>query len=383
MVEDAAVSLGGEEPERNADEDREEHRRERELDRGRETVPELVRHRPAARDADCRSRAGRSSSGSPSTARRSAGRACTGGGSARSSRASRAHRGAPAPAEPGRSADPAEDEDREPEKDRDEEEQPADDEAKHLSSAGSLHLLCRRRPARTAPARRGSACSPITLFWNASAGSSGRTGPPAGTSSPRSIASWYSSVALLEVRLRVGPLQQVEQRRVVEPELVVLRAEVHVQEVRRVTEVTRPAEQVQARPCRSAPRRGSPGATAPTWNVTLNPDFSRLAPNASAFCFGSGMYGRETLVGYQNSIGTGSCSARLREELLRLVRVVRCSRHALRREADDLARQELVRHLAAAGVEALDDRVAVEAVRDRLADDGCSSNGLIFWFMPT
>src|SRR6266576_6783229 len=35
--------------------------------------------------------------------------------------------------------------------------------------------------------------------------------------------------------------------------------------------------------------------------VTEKPEFSRLAANASKFRFGSGMYGRETPVGYQKS----------------------------------------------------------------------------------
>src|SRR5947208_12197932 len=37
------------------------------------------------------------------------------------------------------------------------------------------------------------------------------------------------------------------------------------------------------------------------WATTLKPEFSRLAANASKFRFGSGMYGRDTLVGYQKS----------------------------------------------------------------------------------
>src|SRR5258708_1979653 len=57
--------------------------------------------------------------------------------------------------------------------------------------------------------------------------------------------------------------------------------------------------------CAAARESGRQGAA---WKVTLNPDFSRLAPNASAFDFGSGMYGRETLVGYQKSTATGSVS---------------------------------------------------------------------------
>src|SRR5919201_2088755 len=40
--------------------------------------------------------------------------------------------------------------------------------------------------------------------------------------------------------------------------------------------------------------------------VTWNPDLSRLAENASKFRFGSGMYGRETFVGYQKSILHGT-----------------------------------------------------------------------------
>src|SRR5581483_2726021 len=48
-----------------------------------------------------------------------------------------------------------------------------------------------------------------------------------------------------QVRLGVCPPEQVEERRVVEAELVVLGTEVHVQEVRRVTEVARPPEQVE------------------------------------------------------------------------------------------------------------------------------------------
>ena len=101
----------------------------------------------------------------------------------------------------------------------------------------------------------------------------------------------------------------------------------------------------------------------------MKPDFSRLAPNASKFRFGSGMYGRETLVGYQKSIGTGRRQAGLLEQLLRLVRVVRVLRHALRRVADDLGGRNSFATCAAAGVERLDDAGAVEAVGDRLAHE--------------
>src|ERR671934_368427 len=40
--------------------------------------------------------------------------------------------------------------------------------------------------------------------------------------------------------------------------------------------------------------------------TTLKPDFSRLAANASKFRFGSGMYGRDTPVGYQKSTLQGT-----------------------------------------------------------------------------
>src|SRR2546430_1634450 len=42
------------------------------------------------------------------------------------------------------------------------------------------------------------------------------------------------------------------------------------------------------------------------WATTLKPEFSRLAANASKFRFGSGMYGRETPVGYQKSTLQGT-----------------------------------------------------------------------------
>ena len=102
--------------------------------------------------------------------------------------------------------------------------------------------------------------------------------------------------------------------------------------------------------------------------MTLKPDCSRLAANASAFRCGSGMYGRETLVGYQKSIGTGSvrpagCRSCLRLRRAERVRAARpCPRSRQRR------RQELGRDLSAAGVELGHDRGAVEPVGDRLAD---------------
>ena len=47
MVEGSAVSLRGEEAERDADRDREERCRERELDGRRETLSDLCQHRLA------------------------------------------------------------------------------------------------------------------------------------------------------------------------------------------------------------------------------------------------------------------------------------------------------------------------------------------------
>ena len=78
------------------------------------------------------------------------------------------------------------------------------------------------------------------------------------------------------------------------------------EEALRVGVVARLAEEVQ-RAAGSADHRSeivrTPGGALA---VTLKPDFSRLAANAWKFRGGSGMYGRETLVGYQNSTGTGS-----------------------------------------------------------------------------
>ena len=116
MVEPAAVLLGGEEPERQADDDREEHRRERELDGRREAMLELVGDRAPAWRCSCRGCRARSCSGSPSTARRRAGRGRTGGGSAAiGSGVARS----PSSALRGRARqrpDPDEDEDRDPER---------------------------------------------------------------------------------------------------------------------------------------------------------------------------------------------------------------------------------------------------------------------------
>ena len=56
MVEEPPVPLRGEEPERDADRDREDHRRDRELDRRREPLPDLRRDLAPRRDADVRGR---------------------------------------------------------------------------------------------------------------------------------------------------------------------------------------------------------------------------------------------------------------------------------------------------------------------------------------
>ena len=51
MVHRPSVSLGREEAERNTDEGREEHRADRELDRRREPLGDLLGDRPTGRDA--------------------------------------------------------------------------------------------------------------------------------------------------------------------------------------------------------------------------------------------------------------------------------------------------------------------------------------------
>ncbi len=51
MVHRSSVSLGREEAERDADEGREEHRADRELDRRREPLGDLLCDRPTGRDA--------------------------------------------------------------------------------------------------------------------------------------------------------------------------------------------------------------------------------------------------------------------------------------------------------------------------------------------
>ena len=152
VVEPAPVLLGGEEAEREADDDREEHRRQRELDGSREAVLELVRDRPGRRDAG------------PEVAVH---------GRVEVPPVLHVHRlveavlvvdacdllGRGVLAEQcfGRRArqgmNPAEDEDGQPEEDRDEQQQPADDEAKHLVSPPVVcsHLLA--RPTRSRPSR--------------------------------------------------------------------------------------------------------------------------------------------------------------------------------------------------------------------------------------
>ena len=77
---------------------REDHRAERQLDRRREPLPDLLGDRAAGRDARPEVAASRSSAGSASTARRSGRRARTGRGSGRPTRPSPARRAAPRPA---------------------------------------------------------------------------------------------------------------------------------------------------------------------------------------------------------------------------------------------------------------------------------------------
>ena len=51
MVDERAVPFGGEEPKRDTEDDREEHRRERELNGRGEPVPQLLGHGTARGDA--------------------------------------------------------------------------------------------------------------------------------------------------------------------------------------------------------------------------------------------------------------------------------------------------------------------------------------------
>src|SRR6185312_3912919 len=185
MVEEAAVALRREKAERDPEDDREDHRRERKLDRRRETMRKLVRDCAATRDGDAEIEVPDRLQIAPvllvdrrvelvlvpdlrdELRRRPLAE----------QRLRRRARQQP---------DPPEDEDREPEKDRDEQEQPTDDEAKHLIVRRPCpwrHLLTFRNGRwRTAPARRGSACSPAPSSGTRAPASSARTGSSGGTS---------------------------------------------------------------------------------------------------------------------------------------------------------------------------------------------------------
>ena len=283
--------------------------------------------------------------------------------------------------------DPDEDEDREPEEDRDEQEQPADDEAKHLVVRRLLlaHLLTYRgRRSRTARARPGSACSPARSSGTRAPGSLwtyGTTG--------RNFITWIARllvqlVALREVRLRVGLLQQVEQRRVVEPELVVL--------LRRSGRSRKlagsPKSPVQPSRYSSAlpALHRAEVVRAPRRRVERDLEARLLEARAERL----GVLLRVRHVRPRDARRIPEVDrhrqrqARLLEQLLRLGRVVRVrSARPSSRSRRPGGGRNWFATCAAAGVERLDDRVAVEAVRDRLADERGCSIGVIFWLMPT
>jgi hypothetical protein len=132
MVEEAAVAFRRQEAERDPANDREEHRSERQLDRRREALPELLRHRPPRGD--------RVAELEPHDAaevvevldvhrlvqtkllvdRRDRLR--------RGALAEQRRRGGP-----GQRPEPEEDQERQPDQDRDQEQEPADDETQHVA----------------------------------------------------------------------------------------------------------------------------------------------------------------------------------------------------------------------------------------------------------
>ena len=92
------------------------------------------------------------------------------------------------------------------------------------------------------------------------------------------------------------------------------------------------------------------------------------------------MYGRETLVGYANSISTRKRQARLDAQRPH-VEVVRAFAARRSRRTPECRRQELVRGAPLPGGEG-GNAGLVEPVRDRLADERLS-RGFFAWFKPT
>ena len=123
------------------------------------------------------------------------------------------------------------------------------------------------------------------------------------------FACWYSAIRFARLVSASAFAQDVEDRVVAEAELRAVGLEERPEEVVGIAEVTSPADHVQV--ARRAlvdvlhvvrpPRR--------VVRDDLEARLLRLAANASKFRFGSGMYGRETLVGYQKSTLPAACSS--------------------------------------------------------------------------
>ncbi len=160
VVEEAAVAFRRQEAERDPDEDREEHRPDRQLDRRRKALEELVEDRPSRRDRVAEvDRPDLLEIGPVLLLDRLVeavllvdrrdlirGRPLAEQGRRRAAR---------------QGPDPEEDQDREPEQDRDDEDEPADDEAQHVVRRTLvLPPTSPASPARTTRSSSGSSRTP-------------------------------------------------------------------------------------------------------------------------------------------------------------------------------------------------------------------------------
>ena len=274
----------------------------------------------------------------------------------------------------GQGPDPREDEDREPEQDRDEEQQPADDEAKHSFANG-------RPPARYSDSVPSSPLSDrdgreglvrgrarhVALDVRAEAERRLRVRVRHGRQEvhDQAVRLLVGLLACGLVRLGLALVEQSEQLGVAEAELRRERLEEDADEVVRVGEVARPADQVEVagRPLVDAaqvvraPRRavrrdleaglvqaGREGLEVPLRVRHVRP----------------GDVGRVPEVDRHRQRQAG-----LLEQLLRLLRVVRVLGDVVR-VAHHLGRHHVLRDDAAAAVEVVHDGLAVEAVGNRL-----------------
>src|SRR5207248_5229206 len=184
MVEDPAVALRRQEAERDAEEDGEEHRRERELHRRREALLDLGRHPAARGDADPEVSGDRRLQVRPVLDVDGLVEAV-----ALAVRLDESRRRALTEERLGRAPwerpDPEEDQERDAEEDRGEQEQPADEIPKHSVRRLRRSLVTarpRRTPGRTGRFPPGSACSPAPSSGRREPESSARTERRAGTS---------------------------------------------------------------------------------------------------------------------------------------------------------------------------------------------------------